>query len=50
MRYIYEFNHECNHYRNPNYKCIENEFCELGYLLPADYETIEAGFNFYQTL
>jgi hypothetical protein len=50
MLHAYDYDMRCDHYRRSGYSCVEGEYCELGYLLPADLETIEAGFNFYQVL
>ena len=30
--------------------CIKDEYCEYGKLLPRDLNTIQAGFNLFQTL
>lgn len=50
MKYVYEYNMQCDHAGKPGYACIEDEFCELEYLLPCDRHTIEAGFNLFQAL
>ena len=52
---IYKFNKTCNHYKNRNLKegdnhCMEDEFCQHGYLIPRDRETIQTGFNIFQIL
>lgn len=51
LRKVYEFNLVCNHFDNLHVektnKCIEDEFCEKGYLIPRDVATIQTGFNIY---
>lgn len=50
MKYFYEYDMQCDHYGKSGYSCIEDEYCELGYLLPDDLNTIDAGFNLYMAL
>jgi hypothetical protein len=52
---IYEFNKSCNHFKQKKVKegenhCLEDEYCQLGHLIPRDRETIQTGFNIYQIL
>jgi hypothetical protein len=53
-RRAYEYSIMCTHYEessigNEN-RCIENEFCEFGHMIPRDLTTIQTGFNIYQIL
>jgi hypothetical protein len=53
-RRIYDFQITCSHYDSQLTqslsKCIENEFCETGFLIPRDIRTIETGFQIYMIL
>lgn len=50
-RRIYEFNLMCTHYNEKVQEgashCLENEFCQYGYMIPRDKETIQTGFSIF---
>lgn len=54
LKRVYEFNLQCDHYDSraveKNDRCIEDEFCAKGYLIPRDTTTIQTGFNIYMLL
>lgn len=45
---IYRKNRQCDHYKKPGYfKCDFNEYCAYRFLLPSDFNMVEASFNLF---
>jgi hypothetical protein len=48
---VYEFNLMCTHFNDKIKEgashCLEHEFCQYGYMIPRDKETIQTGFNIF---
>ena len=50
---VYNYEIICDHWNTSvenGHRCIKDEFCEYGHMIPRDIVTIQTGFNIYMIL